>query len=183
MARSLRRRNESAKPDDRAAAGLRRQLRDANYIGDLRLGPVPPPASVSYFGISNAGYNGFACFGSTIKIAEVTDGLSNTVMVGEKSVSPDRYYTGLQNSDDQGPYIGFSYDLSRSTWNVPRPDTPGTVGQRFRQRSTPTAAFLSLAMDRRTYSVIPSTPPPSACSETARMANRSTRRNSRGKVV
>jgi hypothetical protein len=46
-------------------------------------------------------------------------------MVGEKSIDPDCYYDGWQNSDDQCSYIGFCYDQSRSAWDVPRCDAPG----------------------------------------------------------
>jgi prepilin-type N-terminal cleavage/methylation domain-containing protein/prepilin-type processing-associated H-X9-DG protein len=44
---------------------------------------------------------------------EVIDGLSRTIMFGEKGVSPDSYHSGLDLGTDQGPYPGDERDPVR----------------------------------------------------------------------
>jgi prepilin-type N-terminal cleavage/methylation domain-containing protein/prepilin-type processing-associated H-X9-DG protein len=57
---------------------------------------------------------------STTRVAEITDGLSNTYLVGEKAISPDYYETGESGGDDDTLYIGANCDVLRSTY-------PGTA--------------------------------------------------------
>ena len=38
---------------------------------------------------------------SITKAADITDGLSNTYLLGEKYINPDNYATGMDNGDDQ----------------------------------------------------------------------------------
>ena len=45
--------------------------------------------------------NGVFYVGSLIKIADITDGASNTYLLGEKSLCPDAYATGQDNSDNE----------------------------------------------------------------------------------
>lgn len=92
-------------------------------VAHIQTGPVPP--NLSGMDTLNAPYNGFACFGSTLKVTQVSDGVSNTIMMGEKSVCPDNYLDGWQYSDDQTAFVGFCYDVARSAWNVHQQDTPG----------------------------------------------------------
>lgn len=75
---------------------------------------------------------------SEIEFQHVSDGLSNTYMVGEKYVNPD-YYLGGQSSDfaqkdigdDQGPWVGDDLDNNRLTGPLtfanalPTRDQPG----------------------------------------------------------
>ena len=78
---------------------------------------------------------------SATKAADITDGLSNTYLLGEKYINPDNYSTGLDDGDDQSAYVG--YDLDTARWakapaegatgypefrnvGVPLRDTPGT---------------------------------------------------------
>jgi hypothetical protein len=50
---------------------------------------------------------------STIRQKEVVDGLSNTILVGEKYINPDYYYAGLSNGDN-GPMLqGYDWDIVR----------------------------------------------------------------------
>lgn len=63
---------------------------------------------------------------SKIKLAEITDGTSNTFMVGEKYLSPNAYTTGTDAADNENLYVGFDNDNSRSTgatYFPPRQDT------------------------------------------------------------
>jgi hypothetical protein len=54
---------------------------------------------------------GFAL--SMIKASDVTDGLSNTFLVGEKNMDPDHYTDGDQGGDDEWALQGFDTDNYR----------------------------------------------------------------------
>jgi len=72
-------------------------------------------------------YSGVSFERSEVTIADVTDGTSNTYMVGEKYLNPDHYATGLDPSDDWSMYSGHQDDQYRVThlnW-PPLRDTPG----------------------------------------------------------
>jgi hypothetical protein len=68
------------------------------------------------------------------KMAEITDGASNTYLAGEKYLCPD-YYFGSSDwnndwMDDQGWAIGYDYDVNRwvaqqAVVLTPAPDQPG----------------------------------------------------------
>ncbi len=69
--------------------------------------------------------------GSLIKMADVTDGTSNTYLAGEKNINADDYATGLDPGDNEAALVGDNPDTSRwsgaspSTMWPPWPDTPG----------------------------------------------------------
>ncbi len=50
--------------------------------------------------------NGVIYCGSLIRAADITDGASNTCLVGEKSLCPDNYYNGADPSDNEAATIG-----------------------------------------------------------------------------
>jgi prepilin-type N-terminal cleavage/methylation domain-containing protein/prepilin-type processing-associated H-X9-DG protein len=52
---------------------------------------------------------------SKVKLSDVTDGLSNTFMVGEKYLNPNKYTTGDDSADNENLYVGFDNDHNRST--------------------------------------------------------------------
>ncbi len=56
---------------------------------------------------------------------DVTDGLSCTYCVGEKSLNPDSYLTGTSVGDDQGPYMSEERDAVRNFQYQPAQDTSG----------------------------------------------------------
>ena len=60
-------------------------------------------------------------------MAEITDGASNTYLIGEKYLNPDHYYDGLEASDNQPCYCGFDWDYDRWTVSAPRRDQPGNT--------------------------------------------------------
>ena len=67
---------------------------------------------------------------SAITTAHVTDGLSNTYLVGEKYLNPDNYTTGLDGADNESMYAGYDNDNHRVT-NIssapPMQDTSGVA--------------------------------------------------------
>jgi prepilin-type N-terminal cleavage/methylation domain-containing protein len=75
---------------------------------------------------------GIAYQRSEINVKHITDGLSNTFMVGEKNVNPDNYLGSTSQADrdlgdDQGAWIGDDLDVHRFTDSgaLPAPDQPG----------------------------------------------------------
>jgi hypothetical protein len=72
-----------------------------------------------------------------VKIKAVTDGLSNTICIGERYLPTDSYDTGTWIADDWSMYTGFQDDLARSTFfdgyqptHLPAPDT--TIKSEFK---------------------------------------------------
>ena len=82
---------------------------------------------------------GIVFTGSLVKIADITDGTTNTYLIGEKYLDPDNYTTGMSPGDNEAAIVGEDDDLSRwgdpRYWggpnesNLTRPmqDTPGAV--------------------------------------------------------
>ena len=64
---------------------------------------VPPPALA----------NGVGYALSMVRASDVTDGLSNTFLIGEKNLWPDAYYNGDDGGDDEFALQGFDYDNYR----------------------------------------------------------------------
>jgi hypothetical protein len=60
---------------------------------------------------------------SSVRLRQITDGLSKTYLVGEKHVPADRYYSGDDPGDNESLYVGFNNDTCRSTVAPPEHDT------------------------------------------------------------
>jgi prepilin-type N-terminal cleavage/methylation domain-containing protein len=69
--------------------------------------------------------NGIVYALGQVKAAQVTDGLSNTYLVGEKYLCPDHYLDGVDVGDNENMYMGDNEDITRWVFSVPMPDTPG----------------------------------------------------------
>ncbi len=78
-------------------------------------------------------HSGVMYYRSEIRLAEITDGLTHTYLVGEKYMNPDDYTAGDTFDDNQSFYTGYEWDNHRLTTNrpgqnlvyTPRRDTPG----------------------------------------------------------
>jgi prepilin-type N-terminal cleavage/methylation domain-containing protein len=75
--------------------------------------PMPP-----------GGMTGVSFQRSEITIANVSDGTSNTYLIGEKYLNPVNYETGQDPGDNETWCTGFNNDNFRSVFDVPAPDTP-----------------------------------------------------------
>ena len=56
---------------------------------------------------------------STMQIAQITDGASTTYLLGEKYLTPDNYYNGHDQGDNQPAYNGFDPDYNRFCVGTP----------------------------------------------------------------
>lgn len=80
----------------------------------------------------SADKNGMILTRTPVPIRKVTDGLSKTMIMAEKTADPDHYLDGGSEIDDQSLYNGFDRDNQVGAWRtadggglVPTPDTPG----------------------------------------------------------
>lgn len=88
-------------------------------------GPSPPGAFQGLGFKDTSLCNGIQYGRSEVTFAGVTDGLSNTYMVGEKYLNPDRYFTGDDWRDDSSMLAGDSFDTTAWAMVAPMRDRPG----------------------------------------------------------
>jgi len=86
---------------------------DAAGPSDIN-GPPPDP------GVTN-GMTGRAY---VVRLAEITDGPSNTYLLGEKYMNPDHYLDAQDLGDNENAYVGSDRDVLRHHFR-PLQDTPG----------------------------------------------------------
>ena len=92
---------------------------------------------------------------SEVKMRHITDGASNTYLIGEKYMDATQYFTGRDESDDENVYTGYDNDHSRWTMlspplgngnGPPRQDTPGLRSQ-YIYGSAHSSGFHSVFVD------------------------------------
>lgn len=64
---------------------------------------------------------------SEIRFSDITDGVSNTFMLGEKYLNPSHYTTGFDDADNENAFTGWDNDLNRVTGVPPRQDQRGVA--------------------------------------------------------
>jgi hypothetical protein len=64
-------------------------------------------------------YHGICYEQSSVRKDDVRDGLSQTILLGEKYLDPNAYSTGTDKGDELSLYVGVSNDLFRMTGNPP----------------------------------------------------------------
>ncbi len=80
-------------------------------------------------GWSMAKGNGVFYIRSMRKMADITDGTSNTYLAGEKYIDTDNYATGLCWSDDQCAEVGWDWDTIR--WSTDPADYPPSEADNY----------------------------------------------------
>lgn len=76
-----------------------------------------------YAWYDNMVYTGIVYGRSRVEYRHVTDGLSKTYIIGEKSMNFADYTTGLNSGDNENLHTGFNDDTCRSTKYLPIRDT------------------------------------------------------------
>jgi prepilin-type N-terminal cleavage/methylation domain-containing protein len=96
-------------------------------------GEIMPAARTNFANVARYATGIIYC-GSMVTPADVTDGTSNTYLLGEKYLDPDTYITGLDLGDNQATLTGDNEDVTRWTGInasilvlAPQPDTPGSM--------------------------------------------------------
>lgn len=76
-------------------------------------------------------------------MAHISDGSSQTYMIGEKFINPDFYYNEESSGDDQGWSVGYDVDTLRfaNTSLAPLRDRTGLVGYNRRFGSAHASAL------------------------------------------
>ncbi len=105
-----------------------------NFPGANGPGPTSDPGVVTspvWMGseISNwpGTWTGISFICSTVRQQDVTDGASNTLMLGEKYIDMASYGTGVGAADNENIYVGFDNDLFRGTATILAQDRDGLV--------------------------------------------------------
>jgi hypothetical protein len=93
---------------------------------------------------------------SEVTIGDVSDGTTNTYVVGEKYVNPDHYTDGYDGGDREAIYVGFANDNHRlaypSATYAPLQDTPG-FGSQVAFGSAHAAGFNAVFCDGSVHSI------------------------------
>lgn len=101
----------------------------AANVGDQELGwgagPSTMQAGIASIDGPNVTTNGISHQRSQIRMGDITDGQSNTYMVGEKYLDPKHYQSGWSMRDDQSMLSGDDLDLHSSAELSPMHDTVG----------------------------------------------------------
>ena len=96
------------------------------FRGPRDLAAFESAAAQEKIGALNGKANGIFFTCSEVRMSDVKDGTSNTLLIGEKNVEPSGYTDGWgDGGDNECALIGDNADISRWTRYPPWPDTPG----------------------------------------------------------
>lgn len=108
-------------------------INEGDFITDTREGPLTieegDDPNYPWRDVSRA--TGVSFLRSRVRPADVTDGTSNTYLIGEKYVSESGYTTADDAGNDQPLYSGVDVDINRWSINVPLPDGLSVQERRF----------------------------------------------------
>jgi prepilin-type N-terminal cleavage/methylation domain-containing protein len=90
-------------------------------------GPTPVQVPTYNWEAAMRGLTGVTFVRSELGPETIVDGLSHTLLVGEKNVEPQRYDDGQALNDNQGAYTGFNWDNQRVA-RASQPPAPDTIG-------------------------------------------------------
>lgn len=84
---------------------------------------------------------------SRVTLGEISDGLSNTYLAGEKYLATAHYFTGLPQNDDQHLFVGYDSDTLRTTdpEHTPLPDSANFVSDHAFGSAHPAGFFMAMA--------------------------------------
>lgn len=90
------------------------QINSGNCNAGDTAGPDNYAGAATYAWVTKQ--NGISFQHSKIKLNKITDGTSQTAMVGEKYKNPDHYLDGLDSYDDQSLFVGHDQDMNGYTY-------------------------------------------------------------------
>ena len=93
-----------------------------NYVDDGPLNLAQGDGNYPWVDVSD--HTGVSHYRSEVKMADIRDGTSNTLMLGEKYLTPDSYFTGVSFGDDETVFDGENGDAWRSASSDPRIPPP-----------------------------------------------------------
>lgn len=108
-------------------------INEGSWISDTGPGPesLSEGDSDSYVWKDMRRANGVSFQRSRVRVAHVADGLSNTILAGEKYVNRLSYSTADDPGYDQSMYGGVDLDLNRWTTETPIQDAASDAVRRF----------------------------------------------------
>ena len=104
-------------------------------VGNLEGGPTTvaqgtTPSAIQYWNAVDAATTGVIYPAGAATAGNITDGMSNTYLFGEKYLNPDSYLTGADSGDNESALTGNNADTIRwggPAFPNPSQDTPGTA--------------------------------------------------------
>jgi prepilin-type processing-associated H-X9-DG protein len=87
---------------------------DSSHFGNVLAGPSSyPNGDTTFHWPPAANFTGISFCHSQVRVADIKDGVSHTLLVGEKFMEPDHYVDGKDIGDNEVMTTGFSEDNGR----------------------------------------------------------------------